>query len=54
MRPMFEVTKRITDGPLVGMTVVETTSVEFEVGEVITPSAWTGSGYVVEAVARVA
>lgn len=46
----FVVTKRITSGSLAGMVIKETTSVEFEVGQVVTPGAWTGPGYVVEAV----
>ena len=54
MTAKFVVTKRFTDGHLAGIVIRETTSVEFHVGEIITAGAWTGPGYVVEAVERVA
>jgi hypothetical protein len=53
MAAKFVVTKRFTDGALKGITIRETTGVEFRVGDVITPGV-TGAGYVVEAVERVA
>lgn len=44
----YRVTKRFTDGPYAGTTHTSTTSVQFEVGQVI--KAWAyGDGYVVEA-----
>lgn len=47
---VYVVTKRFTDGALKGLVIRETTAVKFEVGEVVAPGAWTGPGYVVEAV----
>ena len=54
MPPKFIVTKRFTDGLLAGLTIRETTAVEFEVGMIVPSGAWTGSGYVVEAVEVIA
>jgi hypothetical protein len=54
MAPRFVVTKRFTDGNLAGLVIREETGVEFRAGDVIEAGAWTGPGYVVEAVERIA
>lgn len=47
---MFKVTKRFTTGTMEGLTIEETTSVEFKVGQIVKAHKWCGPGYVVEKV----